>query len=107
MVVCPAVVGRDIIPVGHLLELFDKPLLLKFFAFKDNPWFQKTASCSHGFEKASPSAGLRAFEEGLPLGIDAADNQGIQAWIRNRLAQSMGITTNAYQIQPLYRPHQR
>jgi hypothetical protein len=39
MVVCPAVVGRDIIPVGHLLELIDKPLLLKFFAFEDNPRF--------------------------------------------------------------------
>jgi hypothetical protein len=70
----PAVVGRDIIPVGYLLELFDKPLLLNLFAFKDNPRFQKTASCSHGFEKASPSAGLRAFQEGLPLGIAVADN---------------------------------
>ena len=79
MVVCPAVVGRDIIPVGHFLELFDKPLLLKFFAFKDNPRFQKTASCSDGFEKASLSAGLGAFEEGLPPGIATADNQGIQA----------------------------
>jgi hypothetical protein len=39
MLVCLAVVGCDIIPVGHLLELIDKPLLLKFFAFEDNPWF--------------------------------------------------------------------
>jgi hypothetical protein len=39
MVICLAVVGRDIIPVGYLLELFDKSLLLKLFAFKDNPRF--------------------------------------------------------------------
>ena len=79
MVVCPAVVGRDIIPVGYLIELIDKPLLLKFFAFEDNPRLQKTAICSDGFDKARPSAGLRAFVEGLPPGIATADNQGIQA----------------------------
>lgn len=79
MVVRPAVLGRDVIPVGHLLELIDKPLLLKLFTFEDNPRLQKTASCRDGFEKASPSAGLGAFEEGLPLGITTADNQGIQA----------------------------
>ena len=79
VVVCPAVVGCDKIPVGHLLEFIDKPLLLKLFAFEDNPRFQKTASYSHGFEKASPSAGLRAFEKGLPLRIATVDNQGIQA----------------------------
>jgi hypothetical protein len=71
MVVCPAVFGRDIIPVGHLLELIDKSLLLKFFAFKDNPRFQKAASCGHGFEKASPSAGLGTFKEGLLPGDGA------------------------------------
>jgi hypothetical protein len=37
MVVRPAVLGRDVIPVGHLLELIDKPLLLKLFALKDDP----------------------------------------------------------------------
>ena len=79
MVVGPAVLRSDIIPVGYLLELIDKPLLLKLFAFEDNPRFQKTASYSHGFEKASPSAGLRAFEKGLPLRIATVDNQGIQA----------------------------
>lgn len=79
IVICLAVVGRDIIPVGHLFELIDKPLLLKLFAFEDNPRFQKTASYCNGFEKASPSAGLGAFEEGLPPGIATADNQGIQA----------------------------
>ena len=79
MVVCPAVVGRNIIPVGHLLELIDKPLLLKFFAFEDNSRFQKTASCRDGLDKASPSAGLGAFEEGLLPGIATADNQRIQA----------------------------
>jgi hypothetical protein len=36
MVVCPAVIGRDIIPVGDLSELINKPLLLKFFALEDN-----------------------------------------------------------------------
>jgi hypothetical protein len=66
-------------PVGYLLELIDKPLLLKLFAFENNPWFQKTAICSHGFNKASPSAGLRAFEERLPFRIATANNQGIQA----------------------------
>ena len=79
MVVCPAVLRSDKIPVGYLLELIDKLLLLKLFAFKNNPWFQKTAICSHGFDKASPRAGLRAFEEGLLLRIATADNQGIQA----------------------------
>ena len=79
MVVRPAVFRSDIIPVGYLLELIDKPLLLKLFAFEDNPRFQKTASCCNGFEKASPSAGLGAFEEGLPLRVATADNQGIQA----------------------------
>ena len=68
VVVCPAVVGRDVIPVGHLPELIDKPLLLKLFAFEYNPRFQKTASCSRGFDKASPSAGLRALEEVFLLG---------------------------------------
>ncbi|KAI3565837.1 hypothetical protein IWW34DRAFT_777629, partial [Fusarium oxysporum f. sp. albedinis] len=122
MVVCPAVVGRDIIPVGHLLELIDKPLLLQFFAFKDNPWFQNTASCSHGFEKASPSAGLgtfkqrsqqaclvesAAFKEGLLPGIATANNQRIQALTRNGLAQFMVRTIDTHQIRPLCRPHQR
>jgi hypothetical protein len=61
VVICPAVFRSDIIPVGYLLELIDKPLLLKLFALENNPWFQKAAICSHGFYKASPSAGLRAF----------------------------------------------
>ena len=74
-----AVIRYNIILIGCLLKLINKLLLLKFFAFKDNPRFQKTTSCSYGFEKASPSARLEAFEEGLPLGIAAADNQGIQA----------------------------
>jgi hypothetical protein len=78
IVVCPAIVGRDIVPVGYLLKLINKPLLLKLFAFKNNPRFQKAAICSHGFEKASPSTGLRAFEEGLPLRVTTANNQGIQ-----------------------------
>jgi hypothetical protein len=67
MVVRPTVVGRDIIPVGDLSELVQKPLLLKLFAFKDNPRLQKTAVCGDGFDKGSPSAGLRALEEGLPV----------------------------------------
>ena len=71
MVVRPAVVRSDIIPVGYLLELINNPLLLKFFAFENNPWFQKTAICSHGFDKAGPSTGLRAIEDGLPLWITA------------------------------------
>jgi hypothetical protein len=36
MVVRPAVFRSDIIPVGYLLELIDKPLLLKFFALENN-----------------------------------------------------------------------
>jgi hypothetical protein len=68
MVVCPAVVRRDIIPVGHLLELIDKPLLLKFFAFKDNSRFQKTTSCRDGLDKASPSAGLEPLRKAFFLG---------------------------------------
>jgi hypothetical protein len=79
MVVRPAVVGRDIIPVGDFSELVPKPLLLKLFAFKDNPRLQKTAICGDGFDKGSPSAGLRALKEGLPPGIATANNQGIQA----------------------------
>jgi hypothetical protein len=58
VVVCPVGARRDIIPVRHLLEFIDKPPLLKFFTSEDNPWLQKAASCSHGFEKASPSAEL-------------------------------------------------
>jgi hypothetical protein len=53
--------------------------LLKFFAFKDNPRFQKTASYSHGFEKASPSTGLGTFQEGLLPRIATANNQRTQA----------------------------
>jgi hypothetical protein len=79
MVVRTAVLRHDIIPVSYLLELIDKPLLLKLFALEDNLRLQKTASCRDGLDKASPSAGLEAFEEGLPLGIAAADNQRIQA----------------------------
>jgi hypothetical protein len=78
MVVCPAVIGRDIIPVGDLVKLIDKPLLLKFFALEDNSRLLKMAICSDGFDKTSPSAGLRAFEEGLPPGIATANYQGIQ-----------------------------
>jgi hypothetical protein len=37
MVVCLAVVGGNVIPVGDPLELINKPLLLKLFALKDNP----------------------------------------------------------------------
>jgi hypothetical protein len=36
MVICLAVIGRDIILVGDLIKLINKPLLLKFFALKDN-----------------------------------------------------------------------
>jgi hypothetical protein len=79
MVVCRAVVRWDVILVGYLLQHVDKLLLLKSFALKYNPRFQKTAICSHGFDKVSPNAGLRAFDDGLPLRIAAADNQGIQA----------------------------
>jgi len=79
MVVRPAIVGRDIIPVGDPPELIDKPLLLKFFAFEDNPRLQKTAICGGGFDKGSPSAGLRAIEESLPPRIATANYQGIQA----------------------------
>jgi hypothetical protein len=78
MVVGPAVLRSDIISVGYLLELIDKPLLLQLFAFENNPWFQKTTICSHGFNKASLSTGLRAFEESLPFRIATANNQGIQ-----------------------------
>jgi hypothetical protein len=74
MVVRLAIVGRDIILVGDPPELIDNLLLLKLFTFEDNPRLQKTASCSDGFEKASPSAGLRALEEGLPPGIATAND---------------------------------
>lgn len=100
VVVCPAVVGRDVIPIGHLPELIDKPLLLKLFAFEYNPRFQKTASCSRGFDKASPSTGLRALEEGLPPGVATANNQGIQAYVPNGLAHSTARTTDSHQIRP-------
>jgi hypothetical protein len=67
MVVCPAVVGGNVIPVGDLLELINKPLLLKLFALKDNPRLYKTAMGGHGFDEAGPSTGLGAFKEGLSL----------------------------------------
>jgi hypothetical protein len=79
MVVCRAIVGRDIVLVSYLLELIDKPLSLKLFAFENNPRFQKAAGCRDGLDKASPSAGLEVFKEGLPLGSATADNQGVQA----------------------------
>ena len=61
MVVRPAVIGRDIIPVGDPPELIDKPLLLKLFTFEDNPRLQKTAIRGDGFDKGSPSVGLRVL----------------------------------------------
>ena len=79
MVVRRAVVRSDGILVGYLLAPIDKLLLLMSLALKYNPGFQKTAICSHGFDKVSLNAGLRAFEDGLPLRIATADNQGIQA----------------------------
>jgi hypothetical protein len=79
MVVRQAVVRSDVILVGYLLELINKLLLLKSLALKYNPRFQKTAICSHGFDKVSLNAGLRAFEDDLPLRIATADNQGTQA----------------------------
>ncbi|KAJ0137214.1 Uncharacterized protein HZ326_19800 [Fusarium oxysporum f. sp. albedinis] len=100
MVVRPAVLGRDIMPVSYLLELIDKPLLLKLIALEDNSGLQKMASCCDGLDKASPSAGLGAFEEGLPLGIAAADNQRIQAYIRNGSATLMAKSTETHQTLP-------
>ncbi|KAJ0128233.1 Uncharacterized protein HZ326_28671 [Fusarium oxysporum f. sp. albedinis] len=79
IVVRRAVVRSGVILVGYLLELIDKLLLLKSLALKYNPGFQKTAIRSHGFDEVSLSAGLGAFEDGLPLRIATADNQGIQA----------------------------
>jgi hypothetical protein len=58
-----AVLGRDIILVSYLLKLIDKPLMLKLFALEDNPRLQKTASCHDSLDKASPSAGLEAFDK--------------------------------------------
>ncbi|KAJ0129127.1 putative Allergen Asp f 7 like protein [Fusarium oxysporum f. sp. albedinis] len=69
----------DGILVGYLLAPIDKLLLLMSLALKYNPGFQKTAICCHGFDKVSLNAGLRAFEDGLPLRIATTDNQGIQA----------------------------
>ncbi|KAJ0128609.1 Speckle-type POZ protein-like B [Fusarium oxysporum f. sp. albedinis] len=74
-----AVVRSDGILVGYLLAPIDKLLLLMSLALKYNPGFQKTAICCHGFDKVSLNAGLRAFEDGLPLRIATTDNQGIQA----------------------------
>ncbi|RSL81341.1 hypothetical protein CEP52_017220 [Fusarium oligoseptatum] len=45
MVVRPAIVGRDIIPVGDPPELIDTPQSLKPFTFEDTPRLQKTAIC--------------------------------------------------------------
>ncbi|KAJ0126535.1 hypothetical protein HZ326_30361 [Fusarium oxysporum f. sp. albedinis] len=51
MVVRRAVVRSDVIPVGYLLELIDKLLLLKSLALKYDPGFQETAIRSHGFDE--------------------------------------------------------
>src|SRR6478736_4435719 len=100
MVVRPAIVGRDIIPVGDPPELVDKPLLLKLFTFEDNPRLQKTTICGDGFDKGSPSAGLRALEEGLPPGIATANDQGIQAYFFGGLVRFVAKVVNTYQNQP-------
>jgi hypothetical protein len=69
MIVGPAIIRSNDIPVPNLFELVQKPLFLKLFAFENNTGSQGSTCCSGSLDERSPSPALGTLQNGLLLGI--------------------------------------